>query len=197
MYRHIRAITFWQPWQVPILEGWKQVENRPWELKNLPKWIALHVGAKYDKEGAAFITKQRPSLELEPVPPGIYGVMRIVHVVDKAYVPDNPWAFGPYCWLISRTVRLPEPILCKGHQGQWTPPDEFFALFDRLERYEKLGHTLEEIRARHNDQESLEEDCHLDTMDGAWDALTPFEREFLQEGGGAETEKREKEECTE
>jgi hypothetical protein len=32
---------------------------------------------------------------------------------------DNPWAFGPYCWMIDRVIALPEPVHVSGLQGLW------------------------------------------------------------------------------
>lgn len=36
---------------------------------------------------------------------------------------DDPWAFGPWCWVVDRVELLPEPVPCRGMQGLWPVDD--------------------------------------------------------------------------
>lgn len=31
----------------------------------------------------------------------------------------DPWAFGPWCWVVDDVKLLPEPVPCRGMQGLW------------------------------------------------------------------------------
>ncbi len=50
----MKTISIRQPWASVICSGLKHVENRTWDLKNLPMRLLIHVGAtkinKYDKD---------------------------------------------------------------------------------------------------------------------------------------------------
>ncbi len=37
---------------------------------------------------------------------------------------QSPYAFGPWCWVVSEVIKFPNAIPCKGRQGLWNVPDE-------------------------------------------------------------------------
>jgi hypothetical protein len=41
----------------------------------------------------------------------------------------DPWAFGPYCWLIDEVFQLPAPVPCKGLLNLWETTAEQRAAF--------------------------------------------------------------------
>ena len=116
------ALTLHQPWGQAILAGCKGVENRSWRLK-LPasggRWVGVHFGARQDAQGYLAVARLAPHLHLQALEPGIYGAMRIDACVPVEDRPDDPWACGPWCWVIGEVVWLPEPVLCGGRQGLW------------------------------------------------------------------------------
>lgn len=143
----LQALTLWRPWDHSIVHGPKRVENRPWRPPRsvIGTDIALHAGQTYDKKGAAFIRSLGHVL-----PPAaehragvIVGVVRIVRAVNldriedallatmgtgnqpaKDPVEDDPWAFGPWVWVLDNVRPLATPVPCKGAQGLWpVPPD--------------------------------------------------------------------------
>src|SRR5262249_55417155 len=51
----------------------------------------------------------------------IIGVVEVVDCVRLAAVRDNPWADGPWCWLLANPRPLAAPVFCRGFQKLWTP----------------------------------------------------------------------------
>ncbi|MEE8309095.1 MAG: hypothetical protein V3R34_01730 [Hyphomicrobium sp.] len=49
----------------------------------------------------------------------IVATARLVSCRRPARIPE-PWAFGPWCWILEDVRRLEEPIKCKGRQGLWS-----------------------------------------------------------------------------
>lgn len=121
-HRFEHALTLHQPWGQAILARHKGVENRSWRLKLPPeggRWIGLHLGARWDAEGAKVVQRLAPDLLLRRELPGLYGAIRVDVCVPAEERPDDPWACGPWCWVIGAVVTLREPILCPGRQGLW------------------------------------------------------------------------------
>jgi hypothetical protein len=48
---------------------------------------------------------------------------------EQAGVLVDPWAFGPWCWIIDEVIALPERIPCGGRQGTWHLNDEQIRAF--------------------------------------------------------------------
>ena len=49
--RELRALTLWQPWAWAIVEGHKDIENRPWApgaALRVGDPFLIHAGMKYD-----------------------------------------------------------------------------------------------------------------------------------------------------
>jgi hypothetical protein len=56
----------------------------------------------------------------------IFAVCRLkAYVTDEAQLPplQQVWFFGPYGWLLSDLVRLPEPVPCIGALSLWKLED--------------------------------------------------------------------------
>lgn len=48
---------------------------------------------------------------------------------------QSKWFTGPYGWLLTDVIALPEPIPCKGSQGLWTVPVEVEAEINRQVKF--------------------------------------------------------------
>ena len=118
----MRALTLCQPYASAIVHGPKRTENRPWPVPRtvpLPAWIAVHAGTRdWPAEPVrALWSACPPRVELSRR--AVLGAMRVYDCVEGT-LPDDPWAFGPYCWVIGAVVALPEPIpILRGHLGLW------------------------------------------------------------------------------
>lgn len=143
----MRALTLWRPWDQPVADGAKPVENRPNPPPRslLGEVVAIHAGQKYDYDGAEFIKAR--GYRLLPHDGGrigaIVGVARILGWVDQRRdrgrlatitcerddlerlqaVRVNPWFFGPVGILLVDAVAI-RPVKCRGMQGWWTVPED-------------------------------------------------------------------------
>ena len=118
----MRALTIHQPYASAILAGVKRVENRRWALKR-PQWLALHAGRQVWRDpGVAVLWPEVPHRDALPLG-AVLGAFEVVGVAraEELDAPD-PWASGPWCWLIGEVIALPEPMPCRGRQGLWTVP---------------------------------------------------------------------------
>lgn len=141
------ALSLWRPWPFAFFHAGKRVENRSWRppKKVLGEWVAMHAAQKYDRDAGRLMAlgqfgpdaRRCPNDEttMGHHPTGIVGAMFISGYYDietragldyQAGIfratDDSRWAFGPYCWMVSRVVELAEPIPCKGAQGLWPVP---------------------------------------------------------------------------
>ena len=105
-----------------ILCGLKKIENRTWVIK--PGWYALHTGAgKIEKETKALVVKNwigdLPDEKTLPTK-AVVGFILIGGSSPLDKVIADPWATGPICNHIIKTIRLNKPILnVKGQLGLW------------------------------------------------------------------------------
>lgn len=131
----VKALTLWRPWPTVILLGPKRVENRPlrWTLPDGGLLLAIHSGRTWDDEGERAIREEWPEFEKVPRSPrhptlgvGLVGAVwcREVRAVDDmpgdAAGPLDPWAFGPFCYLLEDPVAFPSRIEVRGRQGLWS-----------------------------------------------------------------------------
>lgn len=147
----IRGLTLWRPWSASIVYGPKRVENRPWHPPvgyiQRGLWLAIHAGKKWDGDSGEFIAAHWEDLRvntrhaaLEHAWPflfteqGIVGVARVTQALRVEDMADtrDPWAFGPWCWMLDDVVPLAAPIPCRGAQGLWTLSPDLLALIAPL-----------------------------------------------------------------
>ena len=128
----LKALTIQQPWAWAIAAGLKRVENRNIRTHYRGQ-IAIHAGKsfKWLDDGEEFISSLGYSL------PCIYrygAVVAIAELVDCApctqpgrYASkdcqdliDDPFAFGPWCYVLTNIRPLHTPVPWKGQQGWFT-----------------------------------------------------------------------------
>ena len=129
----MKAITISQPYASLIASGEKWIENRTWHTSYRGA-LAIHAG-----KGTQYMTRK----ELAAVPHGcIVATARLVECVELSTVRilcgpgaksdremhsgrawteirDHKHAEGPWLWILSDIVALPEPIPFCGAQGLW------------------------------------------------------------------------------
>lgn len=131
MQNGLKAITIHQPWASLIAMGIKRIENRTWATKHRGP-IAIHAGKSKKLYGLCQVkgdfyplesleipySKARP-LSMEP-----FGAIIAVGVIADCFhirdrVNTDPWATGPYCWVLESMVQLESPIPYSGQQLLW------------------------------------------------------------------------------
>jgi hypothetical protein len=113
----MRALTVRQPWASLIVAGIKCVENRTWPCEHRGP-LLIHAAVTPDDIDEAL------GLLDGPFPLGaIIGQVRLLDVVrySARRFKGNPWAEGPWCWVLGGAVRLRHPVSCKGRLSLWEP----------------------------------------------------------------------------
>jgi len=113
------ALTIQQPYAWAIMEGIKTVENRTWR-----PWyegpLLIHAGK--GKEWMCDVLEDGTAVSREELVFGaILGVVDLVMPVPAYYtaVEDNPFAQGPYCWILEHPRKFETPIPWRGAQRIW------------------------------------------------------------------------------
>lgn len=131
--KQYRALTIDAWWAHAIAHGTKRVENRGWRTKYRGE-LLIHAGktTRRDNEAIAAIfdidsrlLSESSKLQVEQSRGRVIAVAELVDCVsidDRDRVaPHNAWAFGPWCWVLSRVRVLERPIRVSGLQGLWCP----------------------------------------------------------------------------
>ncbi len=116
----MKALTIKQPWASAIISGIKTVENRTWYTHYTGR-LLIHAGNSRDYVPVHMLPLLQALLPFEDLPYGaIIGTVNLVDVIDmNDNLKDNPFAFGPICWILKKPVEYSRPISCKGHLGLW------------------------------------------------------------------------------
>ena len=119
----MKAITLHPLWAWLIIHGPKRVENRSWPILHRGP-LAIHAGKNRSLEAEDLAWLDAQGIRVEPPDPmPTQQVLGIVEVVDcRPMGPDlrgDPFASGPWCWILAHPRPLAEPIACRGRQGLW------------------------------------------------------------------------------
>jgi hypothetical protein len=122
-------LTVLQPWAWAIVHGTKRVENRSWFTRYRGP-LLIHAGKGRQCLGDAL------DLLADAPPParlafgaavGVAELIGCIRVED--HDPADPWAFGPWCWLLRDPRPLAEPVPMRGSLGLFAPPSALAHLF--------------------------------------------------------------------
>lgn len=114
----MRAISVPQPWANLILLGVQRLINHPWSYAKARGTFVLHAHAHRDPALDAYAATvirhqgiQMPSLDHLP-----RNVILGTVTIDRCVRPDTvapdqqPWAIGPWCFLLDDVLEFPTPI---------------------------------------------------------------------------------------
>ena len=119
----MKAISLWQPWASLVVEGYKDVENRPWRSFYRGP-LLIHASLKWDQEGADWI-EENCSLQLALKEDHEQGqILGIVDMVECVKDYNSPWFFGPYGFVFENPKQFKQSITYRGRQGLFNVPDE-------------------------------------------------------------------------
>jgi len=130
------ALSIRQPWAWATVFGPKRVENRSRRApsKHVGTRIALHASLGFDREGERaildFIAPEFDMPAKDGFPRGvIMGTAVLACCLPKqdSSVANDPWAFGPWCYVWEDVRPLVDLIPCKGRLGFWTVPADVAA----------------------------------------------------------------------
>jgi hypothetical protein len=133
------ALTVWQPWAWLIVQGYKDVENRPWATAHRGT-LLIHAGRRFDPDfdwewvQALLRRDYNAVMPSDPTAYPLGGIVGRVEVVacarrgervdnwtpGRGFIEDSPWFTGPLGWALRRAqARAWTP--CRGQQGLFRP----------------------------------------------------------------------------
>ena len=117
----IKAITLYPIWAWLIIYGPKRVENRTWATTHRGP-LAIHAGStrKTEREDRIWLAARGMYVPHNLPVGAILGVVNLddclLYGDDFA---DDPFACGPYCWMLSKPNPLEHPIYVPGKLSLW------------------------------------------------------------------------------
>ncbi len=125
----MKALTVLNPWPWLIVRGIKCVENRPWRTHYRGE-LLIHAGVGRSWMDRAYEDpKVRPLLPdpAELVFGAIVGKVTLVDCVSIESCLGEPFAFGPWCWIVRDAVEFKKPIPYRGRQMLFEVPNSLIA----------------------------------------------------------------------
>jgi hypothetical protein len=144
----MKALSVCQPWAWAIVAGLKTVENRTRRTRHRGP-LVVHASRSRRHLGQDFGDL------LPGLPPwegldygALVGVVEVVDCVPVAEVEGDPFAVGPWCWLLARARRV-RPVPFRGQVGLFDVPDQLLVPVQRgTGRTRDRGGVLEGRRRR-------------------------------------------------
>jgi hypothetical protein len=110
----MKALSVCQPWAWAIIHGLKTIENR-WRPTRHRGPLVIHASRSRRYRGGDYLAL------LPGLPPweqlafgALIGIVDVVDCVPLAEVKDDPFAVGPWCWVLTN----PRPIKPTPFKGQ-------------------------------------------------------------------------------
>jgi hypothetical protein len=116
--RPMYALTVCNPCAWAIIAGIKRLENRSWPTSHRGP-IIIHAGkskAWLGREGG--LLPDRPA-DADLVYGAAIGIVDVVDCVPVDRVAGDPFASGPWCWVLANPRPLPAPVYVRGKLGLW------------------------------------------------------------------------------
>lgn len=109
------------------MTGLKTVENRTWFSSHTgPLLIHVSKSTRYLDDPTSW-EKLLPDLEESLILPRgvIIGQVEMLECLPVDEVADNPFATGPWCFVLASPEMLSQPVHWRGQQGLFDVPDDF------------------------------------------------------------------------
>ncbi len=127
----MKALSFWQPWGWLVVEGLKDVDNRPKPTKHRGP-LLVHASKRWDSAGWNWLYVSACKGRIPAIGyPGrhderiVYGALiGMVDVVDCVTQHPSPWFCGPNGLVVKNPVKFEKPFPYKGQLGLFDVPDE-------------------------------------------------------------------------
>jgi hypothetical protein len=120
----MKALSVRQPWAWAIVTGIKKVENRSRPTRHRgPLVIHASRSRRYLKADYAALLPNLPPIEQLEFG-ALVGVVEVVGCVPVAEVEGDPFAVGPWCWVLAG-ARQVRSIPFKGQVGIFRVPEQF------------------------------------------------------------------------
>ena len=116
----MKCLSVQQPWAWAIIHGPKRIENRSWPTSYRGP-LVIHAGKSKVRLGD--FGPGEPA-EAELVFGAILGTVELVDCVKLSAVRGQPFADGPYCWIVTKPMALQQPVPYRGQQGLFDVPDD-------------------------------------------------------------------------
>src|SRR5262245_5440028 len=128
----MKALTLQNPWAWAVFHAGKNLENR-WRPTSYRGPLLIHVGKS--RQGLErFLPGELLCPGCPPLPDfsqlvfrAVLGVVEVVDCLKVKECEDNPWAVGPYCWVLENPRLLKEPLPFSGQQAFFDVPDHLLA----------------------------------------------------------------------
>lgn len=118
------ALSVANPWAWGIIHGAKRIENRTWRTR-FRGTILIHASKSLARLKDDYPGVAPPSAEF--IYGALIGTVKITDVVPFAEVSDDPFAIGPWCWLLSEPQAF-DPIPWKGQTMLFHVPEDVLTL---------------------------------------------------------------------
>ncbi|HEX4609803.1 MAG TPA: ASCH domain-containing protein [Urbifossiella sp.] len=119
----MKCLTVCQPWAHLIIHHDKRIENRTRRTHYRGK-LAVHAGLS-TRWLAGYAELYPFAVFQQPLQFGaILGLVDLVDCVPLSEVAGQPYATGPWCWILANPEPLLEPVPLKGRLGLFDVPDD-------------------------------------------------------------------------
>jgi ASCH domain-containing protein len=126
----MKALSVCQPWAWAIVHGLKTVENRSRPTTHRgPLLIHASKSRRYLASDYADLLPGLPPADQLDFG-ALVGVVEVVGCMPVAEVEGDPFAVGPWCWLLAGARRI-RPVPFKGQVGLFDVPEAHIGVSDR------------------------------------------------------------------
>ena len=109
----MRVLSVRQPWAWAICAGHKRIENRSWWTSYRGP-LLIHAGRIVDQGATDHLRALGIKAPHDLITSAIIGSVVLDDIVPNEMVADDPFASGPWCWLLSSPRFLPAPVPMPG-----------------------------------------------------------------------------------
>jgi hypothetical protein len=121
----MKALSIRQPWAWLIVNGYKDVENRPWDT-NYRGPLLIHAPKQWDQNGFEFIIENKDLWVPEKDKHTFGAIVGSVDMIDCVDECDSEWFYGPYGFVFENPKCFSKIIPYRGQLGLFDVPIKLF-----------------------------------------------------------------------